>query len=759
VTTDIVYFWGSYDNFVPGNNSRTPTPLSRLGTGSVGSQGICTMVNAENGWFSFLNANGTSTVPFGFGGNRFAQINQTGQDPIFPNPEQVGATTGSGVFAWTASAGSGGPVGGPATYPFVQTDGGGEFAIHLDAAGNLFSNGTDTHGQLGINNSVFPTTYAVPQRVFGVGGAGFLALKAVYGAISGGSDHWIGLQPGGTVVACGSSQYGQCGDGLSLAPGGTGGGFYAVPVQVVKGAQAGTQYLGDTTPISYVSVGDKQSMALESGGMHVFAWGRNDSGQLGIGTSGDVNNSSSPVDVTPFLVAAGATLPIAAISAGGGVINGDGHGMVIDHVGKLFAFGDNASGQIGTGTLSPAIYPTPQLVSVQWSGTIVAASAGGDHSMALDSTGDIWTWGADGNGQLGRLAGSGSFPTPGQVTLFPANLVIDLIFAGNQTSVVHGTQPPPPPVRFTRRRNLAGFFSQPFKLSGSEALVTVPITLGFGGTYVTPGHAIYTSVTGNWILDFWPRVATAYDGLTPSLDLLTNVPTNQNGVLVSQGLSPFPLWVQDTSPGNNSGLLVPGTPTGPRASEGYAAALQTAPLVGSAPPVQRAPIFVAAGGSVYAVISQDGTAQAAVAASLTAATPVTFPLVVNSTNDQWIWFGTDPQLGGGGLAGETFTVASNTYNSLNTTAPQLLPALNAATGSLSAEAFDTYATFTVAGGLLVVTNNVAGAAGNGNMLDSGGATDIVAQLGFVAPLTLGPNGAGGDPGSSVGICVINLLIA
>jgi hypothetical protein len=138
---------------------------------------------------------------------------------------------------------------------------------------------------------------------------------------------------------------------------------------------------------------------------------------------------------------------------------------------------------------------------------------------------------------------------------------------------------------------------------------------------------------------------------------------------------------------------------------------------------------------------------------------VTFPLVVNSTNDQWIWFGTDPQLGGGGLAGETFTVASNTYNSLNTTAPQLLPALNAATGSLSAEAFDTYATFTVAGGLLVVTNNVAGAAGNGNMLDSGGATDIVAQLGFVAPLTLGPNGAGGDPGSSVGICVINLLIA
>lgn len=82
------------------------------------------------------------------------------------------------------------------------------------------------------------------------------------------------------------------------------------------------------------------------------------------------------------------------------VASGYGQTLLLKTDGKVLSFGDNGNpfGNLGDGTTEYRDTPGPV---VDISG-IVQIAAGSWHGLALDATGNVWSWGLDSSGQLGR---------------------------------------------------------------------------------------------------------------------------------------------------------------------------------------------------------------------------------------------------------------------------------------------------------------------------------------------------------------------
>jgi Regulator of chromosome condensation (RCC1) repeat len=171
---------------------------------------------------------------------------------------------------------------------------------------------------------------------------------------------------------------------------------------------------------------------------------------IGFGAAGlGAVQSISPVDVTPGLIAAGAVLPIVSISGGGGVVSTDGQSFALDSQGNLFAWGANANGQLGLGAVSGPVL-SPVLVPMVAAGAtlpLAAASSGTRHGLVLDAVGELFVFGENALGELGNPNLTDPTPTPTQLTNLPPGAVITKIWAGNQTSMVTATMPTPAPLR------------------------------------------------------------------------------------------------------------------------------------------------------------------------------------------------------------------------------------------------------------------------------------------------------------------------
>ncbi len=130
-----------------------------------------------------------------------------------------------------------------------------------------------------------------------------------------------------------------------------------------------------------IATGVGHDLALAEDGT-VWAWGANDSGQLGDGTA---TNRKSPGPV-PGLDG------IAAMAAGAF------HNLAAKSDGTVWAWGENSFGVLGDGTRVNRFSP----VQVSGLSGVVAVAAGGCHSLALRSDGSVWAWGCDGTTLWGR---------------------------------------------------------------------------------------------------------------------------------------------------------------------------------------------------------------------------------------------------------------------------------------------------------------------------------------------------------------------
>jgi alpha-tubulin suppressor-like RCC1 family protein len=81
------------------------------------------------------------------------------------------------------------------------------------------------------------------------------------------------------------------------------------------------------------------------------------------------------------------------------VAAGTSHTLGLKSDGTLWAWGNNARGQLGGGTNSPGGRPSPAQVgtSADWN----AVSGGNLFTLASRSDGSLWAWGENVNGQLG----------------------------------------------------------------------------------------------------------------------------------------------------------------------------------------------------------------------------------------------------------------------------------------------------------------------------------------------------------------------
>ncbi|SCE96273.1 Ig-like domain repeat protein [Micromonospora marina] len=300
-----------------------------------------------------------------------------------PGPHSMALTSTGAVLAWgnnfwgQLGNGASGPgtdsdVPVPVKLPTgvtitaIAADGANSMA--LTSTGAVFAWGGNFYGQLGNGasgpgvDSDLPVPVKVPAGV-------------TITAIASGGANSMALTSTGTVLAWGNNYYGQLGNNVF-------GGISDVPVPVKLPA-------GVT--ITAIAAGSGHSLALTSTGA-VLAWGRNRSGQLGIGTSGPGTDSSVPVPVI--------LQPRTTVTALSG---GYEHSLAVTSTGAALAWGNNASGQLGNGTNGPGTdSDVPVPVNLPAGTTVTAVAGGGAHSLAVTSTGAALAWGNNASGQLGN---------------------------------------------------------------------------------------------------------------------------------------------------------------------------------------------------------------------------------------------------------------------------------------------------------------------------------------------------------------------
>jgi len=122
----------------------------------------------------------------------------------------------------------------------------------------------------------------------------------------------------------------------------------------------------------------------------LWAWGNNSDGQLGDDTSGSGTNKRSPVKVGTTDQQAQAGWKWKAVSACWY------HTVAIKEDGTLWAWGGNSNGQLGIGNISQQTIPVSTGTD-KWR----AVFTGGNHTIALKDDGVLWSWGGNSFGQLG----------------------------------------------------------------------------------------------------------------------------------------------------------------------------------------------------------------------------------------------------------------------------------------------------------------------------------------------------------------------
>ena len=185
-------------------------------------------------------------------------------------------------------------------------------SITVKQDGTVWSWGSNSLGQLG-HGTTEPSN--IPRRVVGIDPVQ---------AVSAGRRHVLALARDGQLWAWGDGSNGKLGIG-PLGPVS----FRNVPHRVPLAG-----------PFVAVAAGDEHSLALHADGT-VFAWGINETGQLGSGSLSP-GFSALPVRV------AGLPAGVRAIAAGGGR-GGLGHALALAPDGSVWAWGDNSAGQIGDG--------------------------------------------------------------------------------------------------------------------------------------------------------------------------------------------------------------------------------------------------------------------------------------------------------------------------------------------------------------------------------------------------------------------------
>ena len=241
---------------------------------------------------------------------------------------------------------------------------GAEHTFLLTEAGKLYSCGAGKRGQLGLGHT---ENVFMPQLIK-------LNKRAAPASVSCGGQHTAVLLKDGMLLTCGAHDNGVLGQ---HAPGLAGGEWSDErPVDVSTLSQV-AQPAGGRIEVSAVSAGGSHNLALTNKGL--YGWGAGSWGRLGL--AGDSKDKSAPT----YIKAAAHLGNMRSVAAGWE------HSLLLTTDGSVFQFGRLGSSYMNTPQQVPGIGPS--------SGSVIESiSAGRGYSLAVDSAGEVWVWGAVASG-------------------------------------------------------------------------------------------------------------------------------------------------------------------------------------------------------------------------------------------------------------------------------------------------------------------------------------------------------------------------
>jgi alpha-tubulin suppressor-like RCC1 family protein len=238
--------------------------------------------------------------------------------------------------------------------------------------GTVWTFGENSEGQLGLNDTVDRN---IPVQIAGITNAIMVSCGGTHTAI---------IDDSNRLWTFGDNTNGQLGNGTTNSS--------PIPIEITGIPNAVT-----------VSCGNGHTAVIDASGA-VWTFGYNEYGQLG---DNGINADDNPIPRKA--VAYGFANQILVINNAIGVSCGDAHTVVIRADNTVWTFGWNSRGQLGNGSI---VDSNPNSVARQvvfdLGGIlgpfedVIAASAGGQHTMLLKSNGTVWTFGGNYTGQLGN---------------------------------------------------------------------------------------------------------------------------------------------------------------------------------------------------------------------------------------------------------------------------------------------------------------------------------------------------------------------
>jgi alpha-tubulin suppressor-like RCC1 family protein len=240
------------------------------------------------------------------------------------------------------------------------------------SAGTFFSAGIKSDGTLwvwGADPSHFSSNSLAAQ----------VGSDTNWLAVSCGKSHLLMLKKDSSLWSMGDNPYGQLGIGNTLP-------------------SYNPQLINSTSKWVQINAGCYHSAAIKEDGT-LWTWGVNNTGQLGVG---GFQNSPSPIQIQVPGICKSVALHTYHTLA----IFDNGNG------GKLYAWGENLYGQLGSGNTYNAAVPIEVIQNNSPNSSWTAVAAGQYFSAALRSDSTLWVFGNNEMGQLGTNLAQGSYLSP-----------------------------------------------------------------------------------------------------------------------------------------------------------------------------------------------------------------------------------------------------------------------------------------------------------------------------------------------------------
>ena len=239
--------------------------------------------------------------------------------------------------------------------------------------GRLYCWGYDGDGQLG-NGSATTDSQPTPVQVAG--------NRTDWATVTAGEGHTCARRTDRRLYCWGDDWAGQIGDGGTNTD-------QPAPVQVA----------GNLTDWASVTAGYGHTCARRTTG-RLYCWGYDGSGQIGDGSG--TTEQPAPAEV------AGNRTDWASVAAG------ENHTCARRTTGRLYCWGYDGYGQLGNGSGTTDDQPTPVQITgnrTDWA----TVTAGSDHTCARRTDRRLYCWGDDSYGQIGDGSATNNPPTPVQV--------------------------------------------------------------------------------------------------------------------------------------------------------------------------------------------------------------------------------------------------------------------------------------------------------------------------------------------------------